>query len=43
MEAMLLAGLDIKPVITHKFNVDDYLKGFEVMDSGNCGKVILEW
>lgn len=43
MEAMLLAGLDIKKIITHKFDIDDYLLGFETMDSGNCGKVILEW
>jgi threonine 3-dehydrogenase len=43
MEAMLLAGLNIKPVITHRFKVDDFIKGFEAMDSGSCGKVILDW
>ncbi len=43
MEAMLLSGLDISPVITNRYKVDDYLKGFEAMDSGNCGKVILDW
>jgi threonine 3-dehydrogenase len=43
MEAMLLAGLDIKPIITHRFKVDEFIKGFEAMDSGNCGKVILDW
>ena len=43
MESMLLAGLDINPIITHHFHVDDFIKGFEAMDSGNCGKVILDW
>jgi threonine 3-dehydrogenase len=40
--AMLQSGLDVSPVITHKFAFDDYHKGFEAMISGNCGKVILE-
>lgn len=43
MEQMLLSGLDISPIITHRFAVSDYQKAFEVMDSGNCGKVLLEW
>ena len=43
MQAMVQAGLDISPVITHKFKIDDYLEGFELMKSGNTGKVILDW
>ena len=43
MTAMLESGLDISGVITHRFNYMDYQKGFEVMASGNSGKVILEW
>jgi len=43
MVTMLQAGLDISPVITHRFHVDDYQKGFDAMISGNCGKVILDW
>lgn len=43
MASMLQSGLDVCQVITHQFSVDDYLKGFEVMDSGQCGKVILDW
>ncbi|MCP4342449.1 MAG: L-threonine 3-dehydrogenase [Desulfobulbaceae bacterium] len=43
MTAMLQSGLDISPIITHKFHYTDYLKGFEVMRSGQSGKVILEW
>lgn len=42
MGAMLQSGLDVSPVITHKFAFEDYQKGFEAMISGNCGKVILE-
>lgn len=43
MIAMLQSGLNISPVITHHFPVDDYQKAFEVMASGQSGKVILEW
>jgi threonine 3-dehydrogenase len=43
MTMMLECGLDIRPVITHRFSYLDYEKGFEVMHSGNCGKVILDW
>ncbi|MDA3884387.1 MAG: L-threonine 3-dehydrogenase [Candidatus Delongbacteria bacterium] len=43
MEQMLIAGLDLSPIITHHFKVDDFQKGFDVMESGNCGKVILDW
>ncbi len=43
MQAMIQSGLDVTPVITHKFNVDDYKEGFEIMKSGNSGKVILDW
>ncbi|NOR25416.1 MAG: L-threonine 3-dehydrogenase [Desulforhopalus sp.] len=43
MTAMLQSGLDISPLLTHKFDYTDYLKGFEVMRSGQSGKVILNW
>lgn len=43
MTMMLECGLDIRPVITHRFSYLDYEKGFDVMHSGNCGKVILDW
>ena len=42
MEQMLITGLDLSPVITHRFKFDDFEKGFEVMKSGLCGKVLLE-
>jgi threonine 3-dehydrogenase len=43
MEQMLMSGLDLSPIITHRFQVAEYQKGFEIMQSGNCGKVLLSW
>jgi threonine 3-dehydrogenase len=43
MTVMLESGLDIRPVITHRFTYEEYEKGFQVMRTGNSGKVILEW
>lgn len=43
MNVMLEGGLDIKPVITHRFRADEFERGFEVMQSGMSGKVILDW
>jgi threonine 3-dehydrogenase len=43
MTVMLESGLDITPVITHRFSWRDFEKGFEVMRSGEAGKVILDW
>lgn len=41
--AMLQTGLDVAPVITHHFPVDDFEAAFEVMATGECGKVIIDW
>ena len=43
MTVMLQSGLDISPVVTHHFGWKDFEKGFEVMQSGQSGKVILDW
>ncbi|MFQ6612358.1 MAG: L-threonine 3-dehydrogenase [Fidelibacterota bacterium] len=43
MSQMIRSGLDVSPVITHRFAIDDFQQAFEVMESGQCGKVILEW
>jgi len=43
MSVMLQSGLDIKQVITHRFHYTDFEKGFEAMNSGQSGKVILNW
>ncbi|MCH8959039.1 MAG: L-threonine 3-dehydrogenase [Proteobacteria bacterium] len=43
MTSMLQSGLDISPVITHHFPVSEYQEGFDIMRSGQSGKVILDW
>lgn len=43
MTTMIEAGLDITSIITHRFDIKDYQKGFDVMLSGKSGKVILDW
>jgi len=43
MTVMLQSGLDIRPVITHRFHYSEYEKAFDVMMSGQSGKVILNW
>ena len=43
MTTMLQSGLDISGVITHRFGIDDFQKGFKVMQQGQSGKVILDW
>jgi threonine 3-dehydrogenase len=43
MTAMLTSGLDISPVVTHRFPASEYQQAFEVMASGQSGKVVLDW
>ena len=43
MSSMLQSGLDIEPVITHHFGIDDFEPAFQLMESGQSGKVILHW
>ncbi len=43
MTVMLQSGLDISPVITHRFPFKEYGEAFKVMESGESGKIILEW
>lgn len=43
MVAMLQSGLDISPIITHHFSIDQFQQGFDAMLSGQSGKVILDW
>jgi len=43
MTVMLQGGLDIRPVITHRFHYTEFEKGFQAMLTGRCGKVILDW
>jgi len=43
MTALLQSGLDLDPIITHRFPYTEFQKGFDAMLSGNCGKVVLTW
>jgi threonine 3-dehydrogenase len=43
MSVMLESGLDISPVITHRFSYKDFQLGFDAMISRQAGKVVLDW
>jgi threonine 3-dehydrogenase len=43
MATLLQSGLDLTPILTHRYAVDDFAEGFEVMRSGRSGKVVLDW
>jgi len=43
MASLIQSGLDLSPIITHHFSVDDFQLGFDAMLSGNSGKVVLNW
>ena len=43
MNAMIQSGLDITQIITHRFDYKDFIEGFEIMKSGQSGKIILNW
>jgi threonine 3-dehydrogenase len=43
MTVMLQSGLDIRPVITHRFPYQQFTEGFATALSGNSGKVVLDW
>jgi threonine 3-dehydrogenase len=43
MSVMLEMGLDISPVITHRFPYSEFERGFQAMTSGQAGKVVLDW
>jgi threonine 3-dehydrogenase len=43
MTALIQGGLDISPVITHRFDYQDFQQGFDLMRSGQSGKIVLNW
>lgn len=43
MTVMIQSGLDIRPIVTHRYSADDFQKGFDAMRSGQSGKVVLTW
>ena len=43
MASLIQGGLDLTPIITHQYPIDEFQKGFDIMGSGQSGKVILDW
>ena len=43
LQAMIESGMDVNPIITHRFSYKDFQEGFDVMRSGHSGKVVLDW
>ena len=43
MASLIQSGLDLNPIITHQYSIDDFQAGFDMMISGQSGKVILNW
>jgi threonine 3-dehydrogenase len=43
MASLIQSGLDLSPIITHHYSIDEFQQGFDVMRSGLSGKVILDW
>jgi threonine 3-dehydrogenase len=43
MEMMLTRGLNIAPIITHRMKASEFQQAFDIMEEGNCGKIILDW
>ncbi|MBE0420373.1 L-threonine 3-dehydrogenase [Pseudoalteromonas nigrifaciens] len=43
MASLIQSGLDLNPIITHQYSIDDFQAGFDMMVSGQSGKVILNW
>lgn len=43
MAALLQSGLNLEPILTHQFHIDDYQAAFELMASGQSGKVVMNW
>ena len=43
MEQLLVSGMDISPIISHRLNAEDFEMGFKTMKEGNCGKIIMSW
>lgn len=43
MSVLIESGLDISPIVTHRFDAEDYVEALDVVESAQCGKVILNW
>ena len=43
MSVFIESGLNLEPIITHRLPIDDFQQGFDAMESGEAGKVVLDW
>ena len=43
MDQLIKCGLDLNKVLTHKFSIDNYDEAFRIINSGKCGKIVIEW
>ncbi|MDX1379607.1 MAG: L-threonine 3-dehydrogenase [Xanthomonadales bacterium] len=43
MSVFIECGLDLSPIITHRLSIDEFQQGFDAMESGEAGKVVLDW
>jgi threonine 3-dehydrogenase len=43
MSVFIESGLDLSPIITHRLSIDEFQQGFDAMESGQSGKVVLDW
>jgi len=43
MTQLVLSGFPLHKVLTHQIHIDDFQKGFDLMEAGNCGKVVCSW
>jgi threonine 3-dehydrogenase len=43
MSVFIESGLDLSPIITHRLPIDEFQQGFDAMEGGEAGKVVLDW
>ena len=43
MDQLINAGLDLNKIITHKFPISNFNEGFDIISTGQCGKIVMEW
>ena len=43
MTQMVLSGFPLQKVLTHQIHIDEFQKGFDLMEAGLCGKVVCSW
>ena len=43
MDQLINTGLDLNKIITHKFPISNFNEAFDVISTGQCGKIVMEW